>query len=80
MRVHELIKALEKLNPDLHVLAYTEDEDVVETGQVIRLLDIEGVSTLTGVTSRDDQGRVRIALGSAPEAQTIATLDVTSQF
>lgn len=80
MRVRELIKALEKLNPDLDLLVYTEDEDVVEPGQSMRFLYIDGVSTVVGVTSRDERGRVQIDLGLDPEARMIATLDVTSQF
>lgn len=80
MRVRDLIQKLQKLDPELQLLAVSEDEEIVEAGQLMRFLDVDDVSTMTGVTSRDSWGRMGIALGNAPGAQTIATLNVVVHF
>jgi len=77
--VADLIVALQRLDPDLEVLCYTEDEGAVPSGREYALLDIADVSVTDSRMVRDD--RVR-SLNSGPgrDSRKIAVLHVTSDF
>ena len=57
MIVRELIAALQRVDPDLDVYAYTEDEKLLRPGQGTRFLSIEHVDA-SGVAfeGRDAEG------------------------
>lgn len=80
MRVHELIHELSKLDPDLRVACWTEDEELLSDGEFFRILEIESVSTVTGETLRDEKHRVTMKIGAGERATTLATLTIVSQF
>ena len=46
MKVRELQDQLSKLNPELDVLCYTEDAELVATDYLFKLLEIEYVDTV----------------------------------
>jgi hypothetical protein len=80
MRVRELQEALSKLDPDLRVVAYTEDETMLPQGHLFRLLDIEYVDTAEGELTRGDYGVPSMRFGKSDLSCVIATLGVTGSF
>ena len=44
MKVKQLIEALRKLDPELDLLCYTEDDDLLRKSHGFRLLEIDGVT------------------------------------
>ncbi|MFU3618862.1 hypothetical protein, partial [Pseudomonas paraeruginosa] len=45
MKVKDLIAQLSKLDPEVRLVGYSEDEDAREVGQHVRLFDIRAVTT-----------------------------------
>jgi hypothetical protein len=80
MKVGELQQQLSKLDPDVEVLCYSEDEALRGKNQAFRLLDIECVSTAEGERIRLDDERPYLRLGKSPESMVIAILEVTADF
>lgn len=52
MKVEELIEKLNKLDPSLEIICYTEDEGFQSEGHMFRLLDIESVEVFGGQRCR----------------------------
>jgi hypothetical protein len=80
MKVKELQQQLSKLDPDLEILCYSEDEALQDKDQVFRLLDIESVTTSEGERIRLDDGTPSLKFGKSPESEIIALLNVLSDF
>ena len=80
MKVKDLIEELQKLDGDMDVLCYTEDEDFLAKGQLFRLLEIEDVDTVHGENARDADGVPTLKLGRSPKSELIATLNVSGDF
>jgi hypothetical protein len=72
MRVRELQEALAKFDPELEVLAYTEDESLVNApGHIFRLMDIEHVSEGEGerLKGRDGIPTMKCRVGCVHEVR-----------
>lgn len=80
MKVKELIAALSKLDPDLPVICYSEDEALQAEGHMFRLLEINHVDALEGEMMRDDNGVATLKLGNSPLSTKMASIDVTTDF
>ena len=80
MKVRKLQQLLSKLDPELHVLCYTEDTNLVAAENQFRLLEIEEVNTTQGELVRLDDGTPYLKLGEGPTSRTLATLVVTGDF
>ena len=80
MKVRELQAELNKLDPDLEVVCYTEDERLVAEGCLFTLLDFLAVQKVDAKRSRLPDGSPTLVLGKSPESEPIATLEVTSEF
>ena len=80
MKVHELAAKLARLDQNLDVYCYTEDERFATSERPFWLLDIHDVNTTEGELSRDDDRSPTIAFGESTHSRVIATLDVTSDF
>lgn len=80
MRVKELIEQLQKLDPNLHVLATCEDEGVVVPGYFVRPFEVAEVSAISVEIDWDDKGRRTICAVAAGEGQKFAILDITADF
>lgn len=77
MKVQELINELSKLNPELEIVGYTEDE---ELSRHFRLFDITDISAVHVETSRDDQYRPLMKFGKSEVSHEIALLSITAEF
>ncbi|HEY3373742.1 MAG TPA: hypothetical protein VGK02_01590 [Candidatus Aquicultor sp.] len=82
MKVRELQQELSKLDPELEVICYSEDDNLLEEGMGFRLLDIEAVNTTQGERVRlDDRFRTPyLKLGKSPHSEIFAVIEVTSVF
>jgi hypothetical protein len=80
MRVRELLQLLSKLNPDLEVLCYSEDEALLQDGQGFRILDIEALSIAEGERVRLDDHTPYLKLGKSSSSEELAIIEVTSDF
>lgn len=80
MKVKELIAALSKLDPDLPVICYSEDEALLAEGHMFRLLEINHVDALEGEMMRDDNGVATLKLGNNLLSTKMASIDVTTDF
>ncbi|MCE0778943.1 hypothetical protein [Pseudomonas sp. NMI542_15] len=80
MRVKELIAELQKLDPDMHVLAACEDEGVVVPGYQVRPFEVIEVSAVSVAIDWDDKGRRTMCAVPAEDGQKFAIMDITSVF
>ncbi len=79
MKVGELRERLGEFAPELEVLCYTEDAQLVTADMGFRLLDIEGVSKTQGKRMRLDDNTPYLQLGGGEDSVGIVTLEVTQQ-
>lgn len=80
MKVKELIAKLTKLDPELRILCYAEEEGLVAEGHLFRLLDVEDVSISEGEMLRGSDGLPSIKFGSGQHSTRIAMLNVCGEF
>jgi hypothetical protein len=80
MTVKQLIEHLSKLDQNLNVMCYTEDEEFNQDGRLMVLFEIEAVDTALGVRSRDQDNRPQLKFEQVPHAEKIAFLNITSDF
>jgi hypothetical protein len=80
MKVKELIKQLNQIDPDLEVLCYSEDSNLLASKHGFRLLDIDNVSIIEGKKRRGDDQIPSLKLGKTPYSQKHAVIEVTSDF
>ncbi|HCL3814067.1 TPA: hypothetical protein N2B19_006010 [Pseudomonas aeruginosa] len=80
MKVKDLIDQLSKLDPELLLVGYSEDEDVREVGQLVRLFDIRAVTAEQCNRSRDESGKARIELTGSSAGHPVALLELTTDI
>ena len=80
MNVRELQKQLSKLDPELDVVCYSEDERLLVEGRGFILFDVSDVNTAKAERLRLDDGTPYLKFDKGPKSATIAILEVTSDF
>jgi len=80
MKVKELAAKLGEVDPELEIVCYSEDEDLLLPDHLFRLLTIESVDVLEAEQVRDDERVPTVKLGRSQESQPMAFLNVTGQF
>lgn len=80
MKVKELIDQLQRLDPNLQILAACEDQEVVVPGYFVRPFEVAEVSATSVELDWDDKGRRTICAVAAGEGQQFAIIDITSVF
>lgn len=80
MKIRELQEQLGKLDPELKVLCYSEDEKLLSEGRGFILFDVSAVSTTEAEMLRLDDGTPYLKFGKGPTSVTIATLEITSDL
>lgn len=81
MKAKDLIDKLSKLDPDLEVLCYIEeDENIFKDGHMFRLLDITAVSKSQGEISRGEDEIVSMKFNRSDTSREVITIEVTSDF
>lgn len=80
MKVKDLLVTLSKIDPNLDVVCYTEDDALLAGGHMFRLLDIENVSVSDAEKLRDSSGTPTLRLGKSESSSPIAFINVISDF
>jgi hypothetical protein len=80
MKVRELQQRLSQLDPELDVLCYTEEEDLLPKNHGFRLLEIDGVEISEGERRRADDQVPSLKLGKGPYSEKLAFINVTGDF
>lgn len=80
MKVKDLIGALSKLDPELDIICYSEDEALQAQGHTLRLLEVETVSVTEAERARDESGVPSLKLGKSALSESIAMIEVISDF
>jgi hypothetical protein len=80
MKVRELKEHLSKLDPDLDVVCYSEDERLLVEGRGFILFDVSGVSMDEAERFRLDDGTPYLRFDKGPKSAAIVILKVTSDF
>ena len=80
MKVRELQEHLSKLDPELDVLCYSEDERLLVEKRGFILFDILAVSATKAERLRLEDGTPYLKFERGPNSVAMATLEVTSNF
>ena len=80
MKVKDLIEQLQKLDPNLQVLAACEDEGVVVPGYFVRPFEVTEVSSVSVEIGSDDEGRRTMCAVPVEDGQKFAVIEITSVF
>lgn len=80
MQVKDLLKHLESLDPELELVCYSEDEELVDTNNGFRLMEIEDISVTDARTHRDGMRNPTLTFGKGELSKKIALAHVTCNF
>jgi len=80
MKVGELVEKLKRLDADMDIFGFADDEQVVTPDYIFRLLDIEGVATINGEMKRERDQFPTLHPGDTELSKKIAILRVTIDF
>jgi len=74
MKVRELQEQLNKLDPELDVVCYSEDERLVVEGRGLILFEVLAVNPAEAERLRLNDGTPYLTFGSGPRSVAVATL------
>jgi hypothetical protein len=80
MKVRELQEQLRTLDSNLDVVCYSADEGLLTEGRGFVLFDVSVVSTAKVQRLRLDDGTAYLSFNRERASETIAILEVTSDF
>lgn len=80
MKVKELIAKLEKLEPDLEIYGYMEDESLAKSNNPLYILDIDSVDVQVAEIYRDENRLPCITFGESENSRKLAFINVTTDF
>lgn len=80
MKVKELIEKLQKLDGNLEVLFYTEDQALVSASEAVKALDLVGISETKLKLTRNNMGKVQLSFTGTSEERSYALFEITSDM
>lgn len=80
MKVKELLIQLSQLNPELEVICYSEDSELLPSKHGFRLLDIDTIDSIDAERVRGDDQVLSLKIGKSPTSEKFAIIQVTSDF
>lgn len=80
MKVRELQQMLNKLDPDLPIVCYSEDDALLVGNRGFILFEVTGASTSRAEKLRLDDGTPYLKFSDDASAEVIAILEITSDF
>ena len=80
MNVRELISRLNKYDPDMEVLAYSEDESLLKSGRGFIVFHVQDVADTQGEMTRLKDNTPSMKFGRSPSSKDYVTLDITAEF
>ena len=80
MKVRELQEKLAKLDPEVELACYCEDEEFLVDGRHFTLFEVEAVSSSDAERVRLDDGTPYLKFGKSAASTTIGIIEITSKF
>jgi len=80
MKVKDLIQKLSKLNGELEILCYTEDESLVAGGEGVKALDILDISETKLKVTRNVDHKVQLKFTGSSADRAYALIEITSDL
>lgn len=80
MKVKQVLEQLQQLAPELEILCYTEDNNLLPKNHGLRLLDITDISILDGERTRGEDQIPSVKIGKSASSERIAIIEVTADF
>jgi len=79
MKVKELIKLLESVNPETDVLCTSEDPEVLDSnsGHTFRVFEISAVEEVNGTKSRGDDRIATLKIGKSDHSEPHTIMEIT---
>jgi glutaminase len=75
MKVRDLIEKLQDFGPELLVICCTENEADLDSGDLTKCFEIQGISKHVCTPTREE-GRVTVALGKGKEARPVVFIEL----
>ncbi len=79
MKIHELKKQIDNLDPDLEIIMYTEDEEFSREGHVFTLFDFIRIDATNAEFTRIDEVP-SLKFGATDASMKIAIMEITSML
>ena len=80
MKVKDLVASLQKLDPNLDVYAYCEDEFMDSSKPGFAFYMVDSVDQTRAVLSRDDARKPQVTFGDDKHAQSIAIVSFIADY
>ncbi|PCJ93555.1 MAG: hypothetical protein COA46_00460 [Porticoccaceae bacterium] len=80
MKVKDLVSKLEKLNPEMDLLCFSESEDLTPKGYFFRVMEIVDVTESNAEASRDESGVVSVKFEQTGISKKYAAIELTSDI
>ena len=80
MKVKELLAKLQQMDPDLEVIGYAEEPELVLEKHYFRLFQVIDVTAMEGVTRRTDDRAPTITFGKDDHSVKLVALEIASTF
>lgn len=80
MKVGELITELNKHDPELEVICYSEDERLLQGTHLFRLIEIDDIDIIEGEKRRGDDGVPTLKIGTEDYTQKHVIINLLTDF
>lgn len=80
MKVKDLMQKLSKLNGELEILCYTEDESLIADGEAVKALDIVDISETKLEVTRNDARKVQLKFTGTNIDRSYALIEITADL
>ena len=80
MKVKDLIVQLGKLDQDLEIYGYSEDESIATDDKLFRLFSVDHVDTRSAILSRAEDRSPQATFDSGPDSQKLALINMSVDF
>lgn len=80
MKVKDLIKKLESLDPNMDIYGYTEDESLAKQGKLFHIFELDSIDVNIATTFRDRNGAPAITFGEGENSRKLAFINLTTDF
>lgn len=81
LQVKDLIAALEKLDPNLHIYGFSDDPDLVSRDEAYKIFSVDSVNAQNVEKGRDDlTGMPSLKFSTAEGSQEVAFVNMSYRF
>lgn len=80
MKVKDLQERLSKFDPDMNIVCYSDNSDLLSNNRDFILFDISSLEEKEAETTRLDDGKPYLKFGKSAHAGKIALIEVTPDF